>query len=468
MVRFDRLLIGPTEEELERALAEAAAGANRGKRGNLLKWPPANLHNRLAGVADQREGYRQWVAGRKAASDWQPGRVERSAVALAWWTDHLGRKHLRVVGARGMFRGDQQQAVLSPGEPVPPRALIYPGRLLQREKPAQSAVWALCECGASGPLNELGWMGPCCGPCHDRRESGDAPLVGPRAALCVPEVDVFDLAWWGADGQALVCRAAPPKDARVWRPPTGEVEQLPFLAPVNRLASAPSAGLVAFGAGPRVHVLGRDGLRKELAAPGDGEASTVALSADGSLLAVGGDGLIVWRLVDGWFLLKSGAPAAVLGFGPEARTLVTLESSQPFLRDLKTGEADTLLEASEARSLNDVALSPDGRWLAVGGLGGKVFLHRLDATLAPRQELSSKKVGGVMTFSPDGSVLAYAAEEGRVVFWSVAGPCELGTLRLLGRRPSALAFSPGGHYLAVGMVGNLLLWPWRELLGLAP
>ncbi len=468
MFKFDRLLIAPTEEELERALAEAAAGANRGKRGNLLKWPPSKLDNRLVGVADQHEGYRQWIAGKKAASDPQPGRVERSAVALVWWTDHLGRKHLRVVGARGLFRGDQQQAVLSPREPVPPGALVYPGRLLQREGPEQSVLWALCGCGSSGPLNELGWMGPCCGPCHDRREAGDAPPVGPRAALFVPEVDVFDLAWWGADGQALVWRAAPPKDARVWWPATGEVERLPFPAPVNRLASALRAGLVAFGVGPRVQVLGRDGLRKEFAAPGDGEASTIAISGDGSLLAVGGAGLIVWRLVDGWFLLKSRTPTAVLGFGPDARTLVTLENSHAFVRDLKAGEARPLPEASGVRLPNDAALAPDGRWLAVGDWGGKVLLHRLDATLVPRQELSSKKEGGVMTFSPDSSVLAYAAQEGRVVFWSVEGPCELGTLRLLGGRPSALAFSPDGHYLAVGIVGGLLLWPWRELLGLAP
>jgi hypothetical protein len=45
---------------------------------------------------------------------------------------------------------------------------------------------------------------------------------------------------------------------------------------------------------------------------------------------------------------------------------------------------------------------------------------------------------------------------------------KLGTLRLLGREASALAFSPDGQRLAVGFEGGVVLWPWRELLEPAP
>src|SRR5207247_1450805 len=36
----------------------------------------------------------------------------------------------------------------------------------------QRDLLGVCDCGVSGPLPAIAWMGERCGPCHDRREEG--------------------------------------------------------------------------------------------------------------------------------------------------------------------------------------------------------------------------------------------------------------------------------------------------------
>src|SRR5262245_22663097 len=108
MLRFERLRVDPTAEELASLLAEAAARANEAERGGLLAWPPAGLAAELAATAGERAGHRQWAYAGAAS----PHRG-CSGVGLAWWADHLGRRHHRVVGARGAFGADRPQAVLA-------------------------------------------------------------------------------------------------------------------------------------------------------------------------------------------------------------------------------------------------------------------------------------------------------------------------------------------------------------------
>src|SRR5690349_21486711 len=106
----DGVLIDPTEKELKVALAEAAHQAN-GKAGlRLLRWPPPDLADFLRAWR-AAEGFRQWNGGSGTVRSGEA----RSVVAVAWWTDWIGRKHTRVVGRRGMFNDAARRNLFSPG-----------------------------------------------------------------------------------------------------------------------------------------------------------------------------------------------------------------------------------------------------------------------------------------------------------------------------------------------------------------
>lgn len=110
------------------------------------------------------------------------------------------------------------------------------------------------------------------------------------------------------------------------------------------------------------------------------------------------------------------------------------------------------------------AVSPDGRIMATSGLEGRVLLWRIPPTGVPQQlgELASKQIGGQLTFSPDGAVLATSTamllKDGSfkqgVQLWDVRNPSSAS--RVADLIPvavdhiSRIVFSPDGTMLAVG------------------
>ncbi len=109
-------------------------------------------------------------------------------------------------------------------------------------------------------------------------------------------------------------------------------------------------------------------------------------------------------------------------------------------------------------SINTLAFSPDGSALATGDSPGLVKLWDLP-TRRERTTFRVAKIGnGVTTlaFSPDGEQLATARyPEGSVRLWNVAG----GELRSELPRTALLAFSPDGTLLAMAVAdGTAVLW----------
>lgn len=96
-----------------------------------------------------------------------------------------------------------------------------------------------------------------------------------------------------------------------------------------------------------------------------------------------------------------------------------------------------------------VTFSPDGALVASGG---SLCCH--DRTvrvwdMATRRETASLEGTAPVTFSPDGSRLAYVSEGEKVKIWDVVRRQEIGTL-VHGDQVNALAFSPDGTLLAAG------------------
>src|SRR5262245_40183616 len=168
----ERVLIDPTPERLDAALADAAARANARARLRLLDWPTPDRDAFHAELAATSEGRRQWNGGTGRGRSGET----RTILAVAWWADLIGRKHVRVVGRRGEFNNSARANVLCPGDPDrPARWFTYPESLYLKWDGQAWRLYAACPCGARGDPEALGWMGAECGPCHDRREAGTLP-----------------------------------------------------------------------------------------------------------------------------------------------------------------------------------------------------------------------------------------------------------------------------------------------------
>src|SRR4051812_21842995 len=98
----DAILVGPSKQQLTEALSQAVKAANARCRTALVPWSPQE--SAAFWLAAEPEGWRQWLGGPPGPRD----RDHRSALAVAWWTDRLGRRHVRVKGARWSFSYDEE------------------------------------------------------------------------------------------------------------------------------------------------------------------------------------------------------------------------------------------------------------------------------------------------------------------------------------------------------------------------
>ncbi|MFK4542559.1 serine/threonine protein kinase/WD40 repeat protein [Streptomyces tendae] len=251
--------------------------------------------------------------------------------------------------------------------------------------------------------------------------------------------------------------------------------------------------------------------------------SGVAFSPDGETLATGGeDGKVrLWnagtRKVRATLVEKGwNGPSSVVGvtFGADGKTLVTRTDTHlvgvwdvPRRREVRRIE----------ESAYSLALSPDGKWVALGdsaganlwALGGRSEdprahlsqnLHATDMafspdgrTLAsvgdfsdqryqvdnepaklwdltrldpepygqgdPRHDLALVDVTYAVAFAPDGKTLATGGQDGAVRLWDVAtGRLKATLTHRFVTEARDLAFSPDGRTLAVTAEGRVLLW----------
>jgi WD40 repeat protein len=121
------------------------------------------------------------------------------------------------------------------------------------------------------------------------------------------------------------------------------------------------------------------------------------------------------------------------------------------------GEDSRTAEDPQNR-LYAVAISPDGKTLAFGGMGKAV--RRIDLTTGkPRPELTWKQRSPeenmyTLAFSPNGKVLAGGGEMGSLVLWDTATGAELRSPTCPDVRIGQIAFSPDGALLATGGKSN--------------
>jgi WD40 repeat protein/DNA-binding SARP family transcriptional activator len=191
----------------------------------------------------------------------------------------------------------------------------------------------------------------------------------------------------------------------------------------------------------------------------DGDVIRMRFTPDGrTLVTSGGDGgVLAWdverRTVDRQF---AGHTREVHGLDMTAdgRTLFTGSSdTRAILWDL-AGDRRLDRRFAIGRSFDlfstprGIAVSPDGRALALTHSDGAVDLIDTRTLRRRRTIRATKGAAASIDFSPDGRLLAVTGEGGRVTLWNTRTLAPAGELRGMGVYSQALAFSPDGTLLA--------------------
>jgi WD40 repeat protein/tRNA A-37 threonylcarbamoyl transferase component Bud32 len=130
---------------------------------------------------------------------------------------------------------------------------------------------------------------------------------------------------------------------------------------------------------------------------------------------------------------------------------VAPQHAATYVKAIATATGKELFPRSgHVASLQEVAISPDGRTLASAGDDWVVKVSNL-ATGQVCHSLSAH-TGAVcgLAFSPDGKRLASASRDGTIALWDVASGTELRALHGHSRAFSRVRFSPDGRTLAAG------------------
>lgn len=200
----------------------------------------------------------------------------------------------------------------------------------------------------------------------------------------------------------------------------------------------------------------------KLLAPAKLPINAIALSTDGTLLAIARQGEVELRAVPERMTLdKFGVKGSVNGvaFSRDGNRIVAAAGEPGLYGEATIFPADgsdslPVTFRGHKDSLYSAVLSPDGTILATGGYDSAIKLW--DAVSGKELRTLEGHNGAVfeLAFRPDGKVLASASGDRTVKLWNVATGERLDTLKESQKELYTLAFSPDGSRLAAAGVDN--------------
>ncbi len=242
------------------------------------------------------------------------------------------------------------------------------------------------------------------------------------------------------------------------------------------LAYAPDRQTAALGTEWGVTIFETGTWRKVRSIETPSEVSSVAYSADGqSILGAGTeDGVRVWRASDGSLLRtvrpwiaqgREGYDATIMRLSPDGSLMAgaswTRSDPDWYVIDVWRTDDESQVATMRARRsflVSDLAISPDGASLAIGGQEGWYVFRIADGTLVhtlPPPEAGGRAIPTYgAAFSADGQTIATSGANGSVRVWRAGEGTLLHTLlegvsqSRLG--PNPLAISADGQLVALG------------------
>ncbi|SOE79098.1 WD40 repeat [Streptomyces sp. OV198] len=285
------------------------------------------------------------------------------------------------------------------------------------------------------------------------------------------------------DGQTLTTAGNFGHGVDLWNVTTGHARMNPLAYPEAADWESQGAATEAFTADGRILAVGgEDGtlqlwdtrtgrLRRSLAGHAHGVRS-VAFSPDGRTLASGDDdgSVRLWDMTLGAsnsVLADPRMKADLMAFSPDAGTLATASISGlgAYLWDTRTGRLRVRLDVGAAPAVNSVAFSPDGRTLATATTAIGVQLWNA-ATGGLRRNLEDDTAAVTsVAFSADERMLATGSEDGTVRLWDPGTHRNLKTLPGNPSTVTTVTFSPDGRTLATGGVKDRTVQLWDTTSG---
>jgi hypothetical protein len=470
MIRFDQILVARPRGELESSLSTAVGIANYGTP--TITWPFNEVEALLAKIELEPEGN----DARRSPGNEPPWKESHRYVRVAWWTDYLGQRHVRITATAGQELDDG-----------PALLRVYPdaGFTVGGDLPARLLV--VCPCGVVGTPDEIAWMGPECGPCHDRRVSGvlpPRPWDVPTREFRIDHRMEPLLPIFAPDGSTLLIDGVGGQFE--WNLATGQ--QGPFQHPAGRLlAWSHDGSRLAVAREGRLHILKADTLQAERSFTfTDLDNSRITFSPSGRYVladevfhpAYPEGSLQVWDLhaprtepsldVSGML---------VWALSPDERTLYLAEHDDDVRAfPLATGEGPRRLitpnphaedqeDPVDAVDVRSLLPTPDGRGLIINAEGLVQILDMETGGIVRQCHLPAFACPAVPTqLVADGRVLLVTGEpRRRLNFVTLPELTDAVTLTAL-EGPKAWYCARSDHWLAVADFLRVRLIPWPPLL----
>jgi WD40 repeat protein len=255
---------------------------------------------------------------------------------------------------------------------------------------------------------------------------------------------------------------------------TGAALTVPGSAGVSALAFSPGADALATGNGSgSIRLWNPAGFHQPSPPLSTGPVAAASgrapatFSAGGGLLATNdGHGIVrVWDISTRRLVgkpLSSYHALTGLALSPDGKTLAVAGSGVQLWQTATGQRIGSALPAVSHGRYRAVAFSPDGTLLATLGADGMARIWNVTTQQEVGAPMPAGRPGvltGTVAFSPSGRTLATVSAGGQVQLWSVATHRAVGKAMAAGPATTVVTFSPDGTRLATaGGDGSVRLW----------